>query len=123
MRRDFLFKGSQPLFAQVIDNLLKNALKALAARSEPPEPGDLELEVGILQGRGRILIADHGIGISPELQRRIFEPFYSTNQASGHGLGLAFVRRVVQSAHGTIRVQSEPGKGAAFTIELPLLTP
>lgn len=122
VRRDFIFRGSQPLFAQVIDNLMKNALKAMAAGTKPPEPGDLEIEVGILAGRGRILIADHGVGISPELQRRIFEPFYSTNQASGHGLGLAFVKRVVQSASGTIRVQSEPGKGAAFTIELPLLT-
>ncbi|HSV54854.1 MAG TPA: HAMP domain-containing sensor histidine kinase [Burkholderiaceae bacterium] len=121
VRRDFRFKGSQSLFSQVIDNLLKNALKALAATDAAAEPGDLMVEVGILQNRGRILIADHGIGISPELQRRIFEPFYSTDHGSGHGLGLTFCKRVVHSANGAIRVQSEPGKGATFTIELPLL--
>lgn len=119
--RDFRFRGPQALFSQVIDNLLKNALKALAATDAAPEPGDLMLEVGILQNRGRIVIADHGIGIAADVQRRIFEPFYSTDRGSGHGLGLAFCKRVVQSAHGTIRVQSEPGKGATFTIDLPLL--
>lgn len=121
VRRDFKFKGSQSLFAQVIDNLLKNALKALAATDAAAEPGDLTVEVGVLGNRGRILVADHGVGISLELQRRIFEPFYSTDHGSGHGLGLTFCRRVVHSASGTIRVQSEPGKGATFTIELPLL--
>lgn len=119
--RDFRFKGSTSLFSQVIDNLLKNALKALAATDAAAEPGDLMVEVGILANRGRIVVADHGVGISVELQRRIFEPFYSTDHGSGHGLGLTFVRRVVQSANGSIRVQSEPGKGATFIIELPVL--
>ncbi len=120
VRRDFLFQSSPTLFAQVIDNLLKNALKALAATSTPAQPGDLMIEIGVLQNRGRIIVSDHGIGIDPQLQPRVFEAFFSTDSGSGHGLGLAFCKRVVQGARGTIRVNSEPGKGATFTIELPL---
>ena len=121
VRRDFLFKGSQALFEQVIDNLLKNALKSLAAIHPPARPGDLQIEIGILQNKGRIVVTDRGTGIEAPLQHRIFEPFFSTDRGTGHGLGLAFCKRVIQNARGSIRVQSGPGKGATFTIELPLL--
>ena len=79
------------------------------------------IEVGTLHSRGRIVINDRGVGIDPALQPRIFEPFFSTDRGTGHGLGLAFCERVIQSASGTIRVKSEPARGAIFTIELPLL--
>ena len=121
VRRDFLFEGSQALFAQVIDNLLKNALRSLAAATTASQPGDLLIEVGILHSRGRIVVNDRGVGSDPGLQPRIFEPFISPDRGTGHGLGLAFCERVIQSANGTIRVKSEPARGAIFTIELPLL--
>jgi len=121
LHADFTFQGSRPLFAQVLDNLIKNALQSLAAASSASRPGDLVVEVGTADGRGRIVVSDRGVGIDAELQPRIFEPFFSTNEGTGHGLGLAFCRRVVEGAGGTIRVKSEPGRGAAFTIELPLL--
>jgi len=121
IRRDFQFQGSQALFAQVIDNLVKNALRSLAAASSASQPGDLVVEVGTMHGKGRIVVSDKGIGINPELQPRIFEPFFSTNRGTGHGLGLAFCQRVVESARGSIRVKSEPARGAIFTIELPAL--
>ncbi len=120
LRKDFAFESSYRLFAQVINNLLKNAFYSLAASSFAPKPGDLCMEVGVLNGCGRIVITDQGAGIAPELQARIFEPFFSTDRGTGHGLGLAFCRQVVQSAHGTIRVKSEPGRGAIFIIELPI---
>ncbi len=118
---DFSFQGSRPLFAQVLDNLVKNALQSLAASGGASQPGDLLVEVATAADRGWIVVSDRGVGIDPELQPRIFEPFFSTNEGTGHGLGLAFCRRVVESAGGSIRVRSEPGRGAAFTIELPLL--
>jgi two-component system CAI-1 autoinducer sensor kinase/phosphatase CqsS len=121
VRRDFLFEGSQALFAQVVDNLLKNALRSLAAATTASQPGDLLIELGTLHNRGRIVINDRGVGIDPDLQPRIFEPFFSTDRGTGHGLGLAFCQRVIESANGTIRVKSEPARGAIFTIELPLL--
>lgn len=121
LRKDFSFESSYRLFAQVINNLLKNAFRALAATSSAAKPGDLRIEVGVLNGYGRIIVTDQGTGIAPELQARIFEPFFSTDRGTGHGLGLAFCQQVVEGAGGTIRVKSEPGRGAIFIIELPIL--
>ena len=121
IHQEFMFEGSQALFAQVIDNLVKNALRSLASASSASQPGDLLVEVQAVARRGRISVIDRGVGIDPEFQPRIFEPFFSTNRGTGHGLGLAFCRRVVQSARGSIRVKSEPGQGATFTIELPVM--
>lgn len=120
VRRDFLFTGSRELFLQVIVNLVKNALKALATNGTPMQAGQLSIEVHVERGRGHIVVADQGPGIEPHLRARIFEPFFSTDRSTRHGLGLAFCKRVVQGAGGTIRVQSEPGAGAAFLIDLPL---
>ncbi|MDO8373295.1 MAG: HAMP domain-containing sensor histidine kinase [Pseudomonadota bacterium] len=121
LRKDFSFESSYRLFAQVINNLLKNAFRALAATSSAAKPGDLRIEVGVLNGYGRIIVTDQGTGIAPELQARIFEPFFSTDRGTGHGLGLAFCQQVVEGAGGSIRVKSEPGRGAIFIIELPIL--
>ena len=118
LRKDFSFESSYRLFSQVINNLLKNAFRSLAAVSSAPKPGDLRIEVGVLNGCGRIMVTDQGVGIPPELQARIFEPFFSTDHGTGHGLGLAFCNQVVHGAGGTIRVKSEPGRGAIFIIEL-----
>ena len=119
VHHDFRFQGSQPLFLHVVDNLLKNALRSLASASTAPHPGDLLIEVQQHGGRGQIVVTDRGVGIDPQLQPRIFEPFFSTDRGTGHGLGLAFCQRVVQAAGGSIRVKSAPGLGATFTIELP----
>jgi two-component system CAI-1 autoinducer sensor kinase/phosphatase CqsS len=121
LRKDFSFESSHRLFSQVINNLLKNAFHSLAASSSAPKPGDLRIEAGVLNGSGRIIVTDQGTGIAPDLQARIFEPFFSTDRGTGHGLGLAFCRQVVQSARGSIRVKSEPGRGAIFIIDIPVL--
>lgn len=117
---DFVFQGSHALFSQVIDNLVKNALRSLAAASNATQPGDITIDVAAHQDRGRIVVADRGVGIDPESQPRIFEPFFSTNRGTGHGLGLAFCHQVVHAARGSIRVKSQPRHGAMFTIELPV---
>lgn len=123
VRQDFLFEFSGPLFAQVISNLVKNSLKALAAADAPMQAGDLRIEVGVWQSRGRITVTDRGVGIDPQYQPRIFDAFFSTDQGTGHGLGLAFCRRAVEGANGTIQVLSEQGKGACFTLDLPIMRP
>ena len=120
---DFEFRTSAVLFSQVIDNLMKNALRSLAAMPCAREPGDLRLEVDVVDGRGRIRVIDRGGGMSDELRSRVFRLFVSTNTGTGHGLGLAFCQRVVQNAHGNIRVESAPGEGACFIIELPPAPP
>jgi two-component system, CAI-1 autoinducer sensor kinase/phosphatase CqsS len=121
VNQDFIFQGSQALFGQVIDNLLKNAMRSLAAGSSASQAGDVAITVDKLRARGRITFMDRGVGIDRDLQPRIFEPFFSTNRGTGHGLGLAFCQKVVASAHGSIHVKSEPGRGAIFTIELPAI--
>jgi two-component system CAI-1 autoinducer sensor kinase/phosphatase CqsS len=121
--RDFSFQSTDALFMQVIDNLLKNALRSLASMPDCPQPGDLRVEIDIDHSRarpGRIHVVDRGQGMGPELQARLFQPFVSTNQRTGHGLGLAFCQRVVHASGGVIRVESAPGKGARFIIELPV---
>lgn len=123
VQQDFCFRGSGAMFAQVLNNLIKNALHSLIASTKLIEPGDLRLTVGIHHGKGRIAVADEGMGISREQQHRIFEPFYSTQAGAGSGLGLSFCRNVVESVRGTIEVHSEPGRGAIFVIDLPIDTP
>ncbi|WP_297748038.1 HAMP domain-containing sensor histidine kinase [Hydrogenophaga sp.] len=123
IQHDFCFLASRPLFAQVLTNLLKNALHALAAASNAPSPGDLRVDVGIHHGKGRIAVSDDGIGITHEQQQRIFEPFFSTQAGAGNGLGLTFCKNVVEAAHGRLSVHSEPGLGAVFMIDLPLNNP
>ncbi len=72
----------------------------------------------------RIAVEDHGLGISSEDRKHIFEPFYRgreavSRQIHGSGLGLHLVRRIVEAHGGTIKVQSELGRGSTFTIDLP----
>lgn len=120
IRQDFCFVAPRQLFAQVLTNLLKNALHALASTSSAPVAGDLRLEVGVHRGKGRIAVSDNGVGIAYEQQDRIFEPFFSTQSGAGSGLGLTFCKNVVEAAQGTISVHAEPSVGAVFMIDLPL---
>ena len=118
--QDFTFEFSAAVFSQVMDNLIKNALKALAAADVPVQHGDLVITVDVWEGRGRVTVVDKGVGIAPHLQTHIFDAFFSTDRGTGHGLGLAFCRRAVQGAGGSIGVHSEPGKGATFTLSLTI---
>ena len=100
---------------QVVSNLLSNAIKY--GNGKP-----IELS---LQGESdvvRLSIADHGIGIEPDQQRRLFRPFeraVSGRQYGGFGLGLWITRRVVEAMHGSIAVESRPSEGSTFVVLLP----
>jgi PAS domain S-box-containing protein len=104
---------------QVVTNLLSNAIKYGA--SQP-----VELSVVQEGSTARLTVRDHGIGIAPEHQARIFQRFeraVSERHYGGFGLGLWIVRQIVESLGGTIRVESQPGQGATFTVSLPLEPP
>jgi signal transduction histidine kinase len=98
---------------QVVLNLLVNALQA------QPQGGAIRLRtLGGANGRVGFEISDDGPGIAPEVQARIFTPFY-TQREGGTGLGLALVERIVRAHEGTVTVVSAPGLGATFRVELP----
>jgi two-component system, CAI-1 autoinducer sensor kinase/phosphatase CqsS len=116
---DFWFHGSTRQFTQVLNNLLKNAMHSIKTAQSRYAPGDIRIELGMRGSVGRIQITDKGIGINASQLKLIFEPFFSTANETGHGLGLAFCKQVVEAAHGTIMVSSEPAMGATFTLQLP----
>ena len=106
---------------QVLLNLIINARQAM------PRGGHLRIEVreNSQTQMVEIRIADTGVGIPPERLRLIFEPFYTTKEpdANGHGgtgLGLSVCRQIIEQHQGRIRVESLAGKGATFTVKLPL---
>jgi signal transduction histidine kinase len=118
LQQDFCFVGSRPLFAQVLANLIKNALHSLASAGTAPQPGDLRIDVGLHRGKGRIAVSDQGVGIPHEKQARIFELF--STQSGRQRPGLTFCKNVVETVHGQLSVHSEPAEGAVFMIDLPL---
>lgn len=107
------------LITQVVRNLVVNALKFTVQGS---------VHVSAACGANdlvEIAVADTGIGIAPEDQSQIFEEFFQVRgplQAhhKGSGLGLPFAKRVAQTLGGSIRLESEPGRGSTFTLQLPL---
>ncbi|WP_342377554.1 GAF domain-containing protein [Myxococcus stipitatus] len=101
---------------QVLVNLLSNAAKYGAGR-----PVTVQVEPRSVGAA--LLVRDEGIGVAPEDQERIFERFERTESAQhfkGLGLGLWITKRIVEAHGGSIRVESEPGRGSTFTVELPL---
>lgn len=104
---------------QAIENLLSNAMKY------SPEHRTIDVEVDRLEKFGVVRVRDRGIGIAPRLQRKIFRKFYrvQTDVGSGPqgtGLGLAIVDHVMRGHGGFVRVDSEPGRGATFSLHFPL---
>ncbi len=123
LHNDFWFRGSKTQFLQVLNNLIKNALHSLKVAQSRYAKGDLRIELGMRDGIGRIQLTDQGMGIDRGNLHQIFEPFFSTSNETGHGLGLAYCKQVVESAQGSIRVASEPAMGATFTVQLPCCLP
>ena len=101
---------------QVVTNLLANAAKFGAGKP-------IEFVVGTRNGRAFFELTDHGIGIAPTDQARIFERFTRAapvRHYGGLGLGLYICRQIVEAHGGTIAVGGVPGGGTTITVELPL---
>jgi len=112
-------EGDAARTRQVLSNLIDNAIKY------SPEGGHIELGVEADSGTARFTVRDDGLGIPLGEQKRIFEKFYRLDPdhrrgISGSGLGLYICRELIRSMNGRIWVESDPGKGATFTFELPL---
>jgi len=129
--------GSADQLRQVISNLVVNAKDSMAGEHGEANTGVERTEAGrakenVLHIRSRqmpspdgihasvrIVIADTGSGIPPEMLRHIFEPFVTTKGEKGTGLGLWIVKGIIENHGGRMRVRSKPGKGTMFRIDLP----
>jgi two-component system, cell cycle sensor histidine kinase and response regulator CckA len=120
---------AQEQLEQVLLNLVLNARDAMPdggtitiattrsdASREGSGPGD---DHAAAHSRIQVRVQDTGIGIHPDTLPRLFEPFFTTKGESGTGLGLMIAQELIEHAGGTIRVESEYGKGAAVLIDLP----
>lgn len=113
--------GDQKRLIQILTNLLNNASKYT------PPGGQIQLKVELLEDRVLIHVKDNGIGITPELQARVFDLFSQAERSAdrsqgGLGLGLALVKSLIERHDGTVTCHSDgPGQGSCFTICLPRL--
>lgn len=104
---------------QLVLNLVLNAVQA-AARA-PRGPGRVAVKTRAADGTIELAVVDNGPGIEPGDTKKIFEPFYSRRpDGQGTGLGLFIAQTIARGLHGTIRVSSRAGEGAAFVVEVPI---
>lgn len=102
---------------EIFRNLVSNAIKYRQSDSVQPQ---VNISISPVEGGVRIVFADNGIGISEDNLGRIFEMFYrATEQSDGSGIGLYIVKNAVEKLEGIINVQSKPGEGTTFIIQLP----
>ena len=109
---------SNAVLASIIANLVRNAVKFMGEAQERI----VTVRAKAVEGRARIEVRDTGPGVTPEVGRRIFEPYVRGEGVTvpGLGLGLATVKRLVVAHGGAVGVESGPGEGACFWVELPL---
>jgi two-component system cell cycle sensor histidine kinase/response regulator CckA len=123
--------GEEPAVVRVVPGDLDQVLLNLAVNASDamPEGGTLTIELGRVPPPGTLPpgpyvsleIVDTGLGMTPEVLARAFEPFFSTKGNKGHGLGLAVSESILRRVGGCMTVDSTPGKGTTFRIWLPLL--
>ncbi len=99
---------------QVLMNLVANAIQAIDG------PGEIRIRTSTVTGSVIVEVSDTGRGIPPDVQRHVFDPFFTTRTGEGSGLGLAIAHSVVSRHGGELSLRSAPGAGTTFTLRLPL---
>jgi PAS domain S-box-containing protein len=117
--RDIVVSVDADRFMQVMTNLISNAAKFSPAR------GRVEISLAPHDGMARVSVRDHGGGIAPEFQQRIFQRFSqadssSSRARSGSGLGLSISKAIVEQMNGEIGFETAVGQGTVFHVDLPL---
>lgn len=111
--------ADRSLLVQILQNLLTNAAQAAKALSSP----QVRLHSYMSADGAVISVRDNGPGIAPEMQQRIFEPFYTTRRSlGGTGLGLALCREYAMRMGAELSLWSAPGRGACFRVKMPSAT-
>ena len=106
--------GDRESLRSLFTNLIINGMHAMEGRGG----GRLTVSLSAVDGRARVRVSDTGVGISADHLPKIFEPYFSTKE-TGTGLGLAIAKKAVDEHDGSIRVESRPGEGTTFTVEIP----
>jgi PAS domain S-box-containing protein len=117
-----LVAANATLLEQVFSNLVSNALKFVPAERRP----QIKISAQTDQGWATLLVKDNGVGIPPEKQAKIFEPFTRLSSTAGYdgtGMGLAIVRKAAERMRGKAGVDSRAGEGSSFWVRLPLASP
>jgi PAS domain S-box-containing protein len=105
--------GSASELREVFVNLIFNAVDAM------PRGGKLSISCVRRDDRLQLQFSDNGLGMPEDVRQKIFEPFFSTKGAHGTGLGLSVSYSIIERHEGSISVDSQPGRGTTFTIDLP----
>ncbi len=110
-------RGDEILIGQVFSNLLGNAVKYLNKERR----GVIRISGEKRSGSTVYVVEDNGIGIEPDYQQKVFDLFHRVNPSAGNGegLGLTITRKILDRHHGRIWLESQPGKGSKFFVELP----
>jgi signal transduction histidine kinase len=119
VKQDNLFFTDKQRLTVALNNLISNAFRYYNPYQKQPF---IHLFVEVFPQKAIIEIKDNGIGIGKEHLSRIFEMFYrATDRTTGSGLGLYIVKEVIDKLKGSVKVESELGRGTTFTIEIPNL--
>ncbi|MDT5271568.1 MAG: hypothetical protein QOH49_3754 [Acidobacteriota bacterium] len=106
--------GDREALRSLFTNLIINGMHAMEGRG-----GRLTVSLSAENGLARVRVSDTGVGIDADHLPKIFEPYFSTKE-TGTGLGLAIAKKAVDEHDGSIRVESKPGAGTTFTVEIPI---
>ena len=113
-----VIRGDREQINQVLTNLLNNAYDAVNG------DGRIEVTLTADAASAHVIVADNGVGIPADVRPHLFEPFFTTKtEGKGTGLGLAICLGIVEAHGGSIEVESEVGRGAKFTVNLPRALP
>jgi signal transduction histidine kinase len=113
-------RGDPEQLRRVIINLIGNAIDALEESGTKDPRIELAMGENLAGTQVWVRVKDNGPGIDREALQKMFSPFY-TSKPNGTGLGLAISRKLIDSHHGTLEVDSQPGAGAEFVVTLPKL--
>lgn len=113
-----VYNGDESHIVQVVNNLISNAIKY------SPDASQVEVHLSRVSNYLKVAVKDHGMGISPEYHKRIFERFYRVGEIQqrfpGMGIGLYICDQIIKNHGGTLWVESELGKGSTFSFTLPM---
>lgn len=120
-RANFTIACDPVVVQQILRNLIDNSYTAVLKKYGRAPEKSIVIAADIQNGRGLLIVKDSGVGIKRSEIGKIFEPFHTTSEGSGHGLGLTFVKSALKAYNGNVQVSSERDVGTVVSIDFPLV--